>query len=109
MANAWECPRCHVINAPHMDRCTCPCGCKPEDGGVKKDFMPKYPGQSQCLICGEWGGHNNLPCPKMSVTWNQPENETGKPLAHRVHRQTHYVDSELNRVPPRNMFHGDGE
>jgi len=84
MANAWECPRCHVINAPHVDRCTCPCGCKPEDGGVKKDFMPKCPGQIL-------------------------SDETGKPLAHRVLRQVHYFDSELNRVTTRTMFHGDGE
>ena len=21
--SAWECPRCHVINAPHVDRCNC--------------------------------------------------------------------------------------
>jgi len=20
---AWECPRCHKINAPHVDRCDC--------------------------------------------------------------------------------------
>lgn len=20
---AWECPRCHAINAPHVDRCAC--------------------------------------------------------------------------------------
>ena len=20
----WECPRCGVMNAPHVDRCTCP-------------------------------------------------------------------------------------
>lgn len=20
---AWECPRCHTINAPHVDRCAC--------------------------------------------------------------------------------------
>lgn len=21
----WECPRCHSINAPHVDRCGCVC------------------------------------------------------------------------------------
>lgn len=21
--SAWECPRCHRINAPHVDQCTC--------------------------------------------------------------------------------------
>lgn len=31
LAKAWECPRCHKINAPHVDRCDC----KPEGGGIK--------------------------------------------------------------------------
>lgn len=21
--NAWECPRCHKVNAPHVDQCSC--------------------------------------------------------------------------------------
>lgn len=25
----WECPRCHTINAPTVERCTC----KPTEGG----------------------------------------------------------------------------
>lgn len=23
---AWACPRCGVVNAPHVDRCSCPAG-----------------------------------------------------------------------------------
>lgn len=43
---AWECPRCHKVNAPHVDQCSCSATSSNVGSAVTVKLYDEFPGGS---------------------------------------------------------------